>query len=641
MCGIAGFATRPGKSPWDMKTLSAMTDVLTHRGPDDQGFLLDGGVGLGHRRLSIIDVAGGQNPLEDRGGHVALIFNGEIYNHMSLRKELTDSGCRPATGSDGEVIVHGYLTWGLEETLRRIRGMFAFALLDRRDHSLHLARDPFGIKPLFIKEDAEGVLFGSELKSLVAALGVRPDLSSTGLLQVASMGFTLSPSTIFAGCESLDPGTWLSVRDGKVSRGRFHAVQFEPGRESSDPQALWEALGRSVSRHLMSEVPLGSFLSGGIDSSAIVAAMSEQASGPVEAVCVGISEDGMDERPYAREVASSLGVTLHEETAVPALLDLLPRLAWHLESPFSDTSAAPSWLVCQGARRHVTVALSGDGGDENFAGYRRTRFDVLEAQWRGRLPALIRHGILGPLGRQWPSGPWMPKPLRAATFLRNLGSDWLDAYIFSMSRIPEEEVRHLFHPEVLSPEPLREAFEPAAAKVADLDPLHRVLAMDMATWLKDDILVKVDRMSMAHSLEVRVPLLDTDFVHYVGGLPVEAKLHGGSGKTLFRQSLRGKLSDSVLDRPKQGFHLPMSRWLRGGLRDQLQSILSEENGPSFDWVQHHRFQRLADEHFAERADRSRELWFLMTLDAFLRSGPGGSEVAMPSSSRTTEKRGRP
>ncbi len=624
MCGIAGYATAAGRQPLGQPTLLAMLSTLRHRGPDDDGTLLAHGVGLGHRRLSIIDVAGGRNPLGDDEGRVSLVFNGEIYNHRTLRAELEAGGRRPSSHSDGEVILHGYLAWGLLPMLRRLRGMYALALLDHRDGSLHLARDPLGIKPLFVQQDADGLRFGSEMKAILAARPGSPRVSREGLLQAAALGYTLGPGTIYAGIEAVPPGGALSYLDGRRTDRRHHQLVFEPGRERADGDELWARLGTSVASHLMSEVPLGAFLSGGVDSSAVVTAMREVSEGQVDAVCVGV--DQLDERPFAREVAQALGVTLHEEAAVPELLDLLPRLAWHLEQPFGDTSAAPTWLVCEGARRHVTVALSGDGGDENFAGYRRTRYDVLEDAWRARIPGFVRRRLLAPLGRSWPRGSWLPGPLRAGTLLTNLGSDWLDAYVHSLARIPEDRARRLLRPEVRHEGPLRSAFEPHAARAAHLDALSRVQSMDFATWLADDILVKVDRTSMAHSLEVRVPLLDTDFVEWAAGLPTAAKLHRGRGKVLFKRALRGRVPDVVLDRPKQGFHLPVGAWMRTTLRGRLEEVLSDAQGPAFDLVEPARFRRLLDEHLAERADRSAELWWLLSLDAFCRHGPGGTEA---------------
>jgi asparagine synthase (glutamine-hydrolysing) len=618
MCGITGHAAAPGGTPIDRAVLQRMTDVIAHRGPDADGFHHEGGVGLGHRRLSIIDVSGGDNPLYDDERRVALVFNGEIYNHLALREQLVAEGARPRTGSDAEVIVHGYLRWGLHGMLEQLRGMYAFALHDLVTGELHLARDPLGIKPMYLHVGPDGLLFGSEMKSILAGLSRRPTVSARGLLQSATLGFTLSPGTIWEGVESLPPGTAASWRDGKLVRHRHHTLQFEPGREAADPEELWSRLRASVESHLMSEVPLGAFLSGGIDSSAVVAAMAEGAGSGVDAICVGILEPGMDERPFAREVASELGVTLHEETAAPDIAALMPRLTWHLDAPFADTSAAPTWLVCEAARRHVTVALSGDGGDENFAGYRRIRYDVLEERWRARLPAALRRGLLGPLGRVLPSGPRVPRPLRGATLLQNLAGDWLDAYVRSMSRVTEERARALLRPEWCAEGPLREGFEPAAGRARDLDPLSRVLAMDFATWLPDDILVKTDRMAMAHGLEVRVPLLDTDFVDWVAGLPGDAKLHGGEGKALFRRALTGHVPQSVLTRPKQGFHLPVARWLSGGLRPQVEAVLAETGGPAFDYVRQDVFSGYLADHLAQRSDRSTELWFLLTLDGFLR-----------------------
>ena len=622
MCGIAGLASRPSAPAPDPGRLERMTATLAHRGPDGQNTWLEGGVGLGHRRLAIIDLAGGDNPLFDAGQQVVLVFNGEIYNHLSLRAELEAYGARPRTHSDGEVIVHGYLAWGLTGMLHRLRGMFAFALHDRRSGDLHLARDPLGIKPLFHAQGPDGLLFGSEIKAVIEGLGTSPPLDRRGLFQSVALGYPLAPRTLYDGISSLGAGECATWADGRLRVRRHHQLVFEPGSEPADPEALWGQITSSVSRHLMSEVPLGAFLSGGIDSSAVVTAMAAVSRGGVDAVSVGVSGDGLDEREHARQVAAGLGVRLHEERAEPDVLALLPRLAWHLESPFGDTSAAPTWLVCEAARRHVTVALSGDGGDENFAGYRRTRYDVLEERLRGAIPAWVRRGLLGPLGRAWPRGSWVPRPLRAGTLLGNLGGDWLDGYLCSLSRIPEARARRLLHPELVDAQPLRDDLLPHAERAAGLDPLSRVQFMDFSVWLADDILVKVDRMSMAHGLEVRVPLLDTDFVEYAARLPGSAKLGPDGGKQLLRRSLRSRVPDSVLDRPKQGFHLPVGSWLAGPARPLLDALLAEPQGPAFELLRHDTLSAAAREHARGRVDRSTELWLLLVTDAFLRHGPG-------------------
>jgi asparagine synthase (glutamine-hydrolysing) len=621
MCGIAGFAPKPDR-PWlDAAALQRMTSLLAHRGPDAETFLVDRGFGLGHRRLSIIDVDGGDNPLTDAEGAAALIFNGEIYNHLEMRADLEARGARPRTGSDGEVILHGYLAYGLDDMLARLRGMFAFALLDRRDRTLHLARDPLGIKPLYHSTTPDALLFGSEIKAITGAFPGPWNLSRRGLLQSASLGFTLAPETIFERVHSLAPGHVATWRDGRLSFRRHHALEFQPDREAADPDELWHRFSDAVSRHLMSEVPLGAFLSGGIDSAAVVAAMGERADRSIDAITVGIKSEGMDERPQARLTAAALDhVKLHEEEAGIAITQLVAKLAWHLDQPFADSSAAPTWLVSEAAKRHVTVALSGDGGDENFAGYRRTRFDVLEERIRRHVPKPVGRHLFGPLGNAWPRSPVLPQPLRAGTFLRNVGSDWLDAYIHSMARLSEQRARRLLKPEVLTPEPLRVGFESQAKTAAHLDPLSRVLSMDFGTWLTDDILVKVDRMSMAHSLEVRVPLLDTDFVAYAAGLPVEAKLRRGQGKQLFRQALRKRIPDEVLDRPKQGFHLPLDAWLTGPLQLRLRELASDRSGPVADYVDLDLVATSIEDHAQQNADRSSELWFVVMLDAFLKHG---------------------
>jgi asparagine synthase (glutamine-hydrolysing) len=623
MCGIAGFAAAPGRPALAEERLRAMADAIAHRGPDGDAFHVHGGISLAQRRLAIIDVAGGDNPLLDADGRAALMFNGEIYNYRALRAELEAQGARPRSHSDGEVVLHGILRWGLRPTLARLRGMYAFALHDMLTGELHVARDPFGIKPLHWRRTAEGLAFGSEVRAVLAAGGPTPRLDPRGLLQCATLGFTLAPRTAFEGVHALPPGHCATWRAGRFEVQRHHELRWEPGRERADADELWRRLSDAVESHLMSEVPLGAFLSGGVDSSAVVAAMAGRTRG-VDAVCVGILQPGMDERPYAREVATALGVHLHEETAAPELTALLPRLVRHLEAPFADTSAAPTFLVCEAARRHVTVALSGDGGDENFAGYRRTRYDVLEQRWRARLPEPLRRGVAGPLGRAWPRSAWLPQPLRAGTLLENLADDWLDAYVRSMSRVTEARARELLAPDVLDPAPLRADFEPHAARAAGLDPLHRVLAMDFATWLPDDILVKADRMSMAHGLEVRVPLLDTDFVTWAAGLPGAARLSGSRSKILLRAALAPRVPRTVLERGKQGFHLPVSAWLRGPLRPRLDELLADERGPALRLLRKEPLARLAREHLSGARERSSELWFALVLDAFLREFPGAA-----------------
>ncbi len=628
MCGIAGFAPKPDRPLLDAATLQRMAGMLAHRGPDAETFMMDRGFGLAHRRLSIIDVAGGDNPLEDPDGRVSLVFNGEIYNHRELRADLEASGSRPYSRSDGEVIVHGYLTWGLDGMLAKLRGMFAFALYDRQDRILHLARDPFGIKPLYHSTTRDALVFGSEIKAITGALPGPWDISRRGLMQSACLGFTLAPETIFERVQSLPPGHVATWREGRLSFRPYHTRTFAPDREPADPDELWHRFRETVERHLMSEVPLGAFLSGGVDSAAVVAAMGETSDDMIDAVTVGVDAPGMDERVHARMTASALGnIRLHEETARASITELLPKLAWHLDQPFADSSAAPTWMVSEAARRHVAVALSGDGGDENFAGYRRTRFDVLEDSIRRHVPEHIGRHLIGPLGRAWPSSPRLPQPLRAGTLLKNVGSDWLDAYIRSMARIPETRARRLLNPDILTSEPLRASFEGHAKAAEHLDPLSRTLAMDFRTWLADDILVKVDRMSMAHSLEVRVPLLDTDFVTYAAGPPTDAKLRRGRGKQLFRKALRNRIPDQVLDRPKQGFHLPLDAWLTGPLQLRLQALASNRTGPIAEYVDLDLLRTSIDEHTHRTADRSSELWFALMLDAFLTHGAQAAHPA--------------
>ena len=624
MCGLVGIFDTRGERPVSGDLLGEMTTRLAHRGPDDSGYFRAPGLGLGHRRLSIIDLAGGHQPLFNEDGAVCVVFNGEIFNFAELVEELASVGHEFRSRSDTEVIVHAWEEWG-EQCVSRFRGMFAFAVWDARTRTMFLARDRLGVKPLYYTLLENGwLLFASELKGLLVHPDVRRQLDARAVEDYFAYGYVPDPETIYAGCHKLPPGHTLTVRRGEAARAprRYWDVSFQPLATQTGAAAaeLVERLREAVRIRLISDVPLGAFLSGGIDSSTVVSLMAELSSEPVRTCAIGFASADFDETAHAAEVARRYGAD-HQSYRVEADdFDLLDRLATHFDEPFADNSAMPTYQVCGLARRRVTVALSGDGGDELFAGYRRYRLSMAEERIRRLLPAPLRRPLFGGLGRLYPKLDWAPQAVRGRTTFQALADDPVGGYFRAVSILTDDQRRPLFSDAMRRSLQGYRAVEVLdrhmrAAPAEDL--LSRIQYADLKTWLAGGILTKVDRMSMAHGLEVRTPFLDHPFVEWSATLPSSLKLRGPTGKLILKQAIRARLPEYIVDRPKQGFSLPVTRWLRGPLHDRLRSTLS--GGPLADsgLFDLNFVRRAIEEHRSGRADHGACLWSLLNFALFL------------------------
>ncbi|HET6203787.1 MAG TPA: asparagine synthase (glutamine-hydrolyzing) [Planctomycetota bacterium] len=578
MCGLAGAIALRGSPPPTEADVRAMAATIVHRGPDAEGFFVEGPAALGYRRLAILDLAGGDQPIFSEDGRAVVFQNGEIYNFRELRAELEGKGHSFRTAGDTEVIAHLYEESG-DAFPERLRGMFAVAVYDRARRRLLLARDRLGKKPLYYADLPGLFLYGSELKALLALPAFPRAVDGTALLDFFTYRAVPSPKSIFAAARKLPPGHLLAVEPGGAGPPRpYWRLSFaEPFADPPERLAarLRELLVESVRLRLVSDVPLGAFLSGGIDSAAVVAAMVAADAGEVLTCAVGFDDPRHDEREGARETALALR-TRHRESQVsldPLLaLDLLPR---HFDEPFSDASAVPTYAVSRIAREAVTVALSGDGGDENFAGYRRYVYDRIEGRVRKALPAPLRP-VVRALAAAYPKGDWMPRPLRAKTLLQNLAEEPLRAYFRSVRANDPAFLRSVLGGDLR--ERLRD-YDPfgvladAHARADAPDPLGRILQTDLATYLPDDILTKVDRASMAVSLEVRCPLLDQRLVEFAARVPTAWKLRRGRGKWILRRALEGLVPEGALRRRKHGFDVPLRSWTRGRLRGSIEEAI--------------------------------------------------------------------
>jgi len=626
MCGITGIVMSRQGDRINENVLVAMRDALHHRGPDEEGLYLGEGIGLGHRRLSIIDLSHGQQPMVDEAAGLALVYNGEMYNFMLLRAELEAAGFVFTSHSDTEVLLRAWQHWG-ETCLARLRGMFAFAIWDMRARRIFLARDHVGIKPLYYGFTTRGdLVFASELKGLLVHPEVARVVDPQALEDYMALGYVPDPKCIYRGIFKLPPGHWLSWRAGEAAPAakQYWDVPFAVDDGIRLDDAITQArslLDESVSGQMVSDVPLGAFLSGGVDSSAVVASMRRVAQGSVSTCAIGFDHAAFDETAYAREVAEHLGTHHFEERVGSEDHELLDTLAGLYDEPFADSSALPTYRVCQLARRHVTVALSGDGGDENFAGYRRYRLHAFEGGVRARLPSVLRKPVFGLLGSLYPKADWAPRPLRAKSTLQGLARDDVEAYFHSVSTTPIALRRQLYNP-VLKRElqgyGALEVFRSHAANAPTDRPLLLAQYLDFKTWLPGDILTKVDRASMAHSLEVRVPVLDHKLVEWASSLPPDLKLRRGEGKYVFKKALEPDLPREVLYRTKMGFSVPLAAWFRGPLRSPLKAMLHKGALADSDWFDRAALDQLVTQHIDGRSDHSATLWKLLMLDAFLR-----------------------
>jgi asparagine synthase (glutamine-hydrolysing) len=622
MCGIAGFADGLlGTAGWlhDEEPLSlvhSMCEVIRHRGPDDEGIHVEPGVGLGMRRLSIIDLSTGHQPIHNEDRTVWIVFNGEIYNYRELRAALERTGHRFYTASDTEVIVHAYEEWG-EQAFPRLRGMFGIALWDRRSRTLLLARDRAGIKPLYYTERSGRLFFASEAKSLLVAGGADRNIDVAALDHYLTFLYTPRDSSIFRGVRKLPPGHLLRWTDGRATVKAFWELptaETFAGTDAEAADALHDVLRDAVRSHLVSDVPLGAFLSGGIDSSLVVGLMAEVSDRPVQTFSIGFDEPQFDELDHARKVAAHFRTDHHEFVVRPDALSILERLIRHFDEPFADPSAIPTWYVCEMARRHVTVVLSGDGGDELFGGYDRylphprvAAFDRLPLPGRRRLAAaawpLLRHGT------------------RGKNFLRHVSRDDRGRFLDSTAFFQPDEKEALYTPEVLQNVATDAAERSLGARFDGLDDLpfgSQMMKFDFRTYLPDDVLVKVDRMSMAHSLESRVPLLDNDVIDFAASLPLPMKIRDGRRKVLLKQVASRILPHDIVHRRKQGFGVPVGVWFRGTLRDTFNDVLGSQRARERGYFRRPFVDRVLQEHLAGVRDHSWRLWQLVVLEMWHR-----------------------
>lgn len=625
MCGIVGVFDTRSRRDVPEPLLSRMNEAQHHRGPDEGGLHREPGVGLGHRRLSIIDLSSGQQPLYNEDGSVVVVFNGEIYNFQELAQELASQGHRFRTHSDTEVIVHGWEQWG-EDCVTRFRGMFAFALWDRNKETLFLARDRMGKKPLYYALLADGhLIFGSELKALLQHPDLPREVDPLAVEDYFAYGYVPDPRTILRHALKLPPAHTLTVRrGGSLPEAReywdLHFNSLAPMSEEQAAEELIARLREAVRCRLIAEVPLGAFLSGGVDSSAIVAMMAGILEEPVNTCSISFGDQSFNESKYAERVATRYRTRHRVQQVEPDDFGLIDELARLYDEPFADSSAMPTYRVCELARRQVTVALSGDGGDESFAGYRRYRWHSYEEGVRKLLPRSLRRPLFGFLGRAYPKLDWAPQFLRAKSTFQALARDTVEGYFHGVSVIPDPLREKLFS------SPFRHELQGYQAidvlrrhaSRAPEHPLSCVQYLDFKTYLPGDILTKVDRASMAHALEVRVPILDHQFVEWVSGLPPRLKLNGGEGKYLFKQALQPYLPRDILDRPKMGFSVPLASWFRGPLRQRARETILGETMHRCGIFDMAFVTRLVEQHQGGVKDHSAALWSLLMFESFQR-----------------------
>jgi asparagine synthase (glutamine-hydrolysing) len=618
MCGIAGFVSVEPREAAE-QPLQRMTDILAHRGPDGEGLFCQGPAALGHRRLAIIDLVSGDQPMSNEDRSITLVFNGEIYNFRDLRNELKGRGYHFRTTSDTEVILVAYQAWGVE-CLSRLRGMFTFAIWDNRRRRLFLARDRVGIKPLVYAWDGRRLLFASELKAILQDPSVPRDLDWEALRDYLTFHYIPSPRTIFKHISKLPPACCLllDLDRGEPEVHRYWDLRFAPNPSLSESEWLeglrWH-LQDSVRSHLVSDVPIGAFLSGGMDSSTVVALMAQAVRGPVRTFSIGFDEADFDELTYAREVARRYGTDHSEFVVKPDALEAMPRLAWQFDEPFADSSALPTYYVSKITREHVTVALSGDGGDENFAGYRRYARALALHQYLDHLPGLVARSLLRMAARLMPAG------ARGQGYLELLGSDPIERYFRLVTYQRSQTLCHLLTPDAQAQVALGvnpSAFRFLAVEGATPDYVSTIQYLDVRTYLPEDILTKVDRTSMLVSLEARVPLLDHVLMEYVATMPSQFKLHKGSGKAILKRAMARDIPQKVLERGKMGFGIPLSIWFRNGLGKYAGEILLDRRTLQRGLINALAVTRLLDEHRTALRDHSSQLWSLLCLEEWAR-----------------------
>jgi asparagine synthase (glutamine-hydrolysing) len=632
VCGIAGQVRVVGRV--DQALIERMCDELEHRGPDSRGTFVERNVGLGVQRLAIIDLATGAQPVFNEDGSVAVVLNGEIYNYRELREELQARGHVFATRSDTEVIVHLYEEIG-RKCVERLRGMFAFALWDGREEQLLLARDRVGKKPLFYAQRNGSMSFASEARALLQDPEIPREVNLRAIASFLLLQYVPDPMTAFEALRKVPAAHTLTWHNGNVSLERYWKLSYAPSVDLTEEEAeegIREGLLEATKLRLRSDVPVGALLSGGVDSSAVVAAMARTGSGVIRTFSIGFKERRYDETPFAREVAALYG-TQHEEFVMePQALEILPRLVLAYGEPFADASAIPSFYLSEMTRRHVTVALNGDGGDENFAGYPRYHATLL-GEHLHRIPRPLSRALalvgsaVGTGGRQGSTRHRATRLAQAAA----LGT--IERYAMWIAFFSEEQRRTLFTPELSAH---LSSYDPAAAlqrayRASDAETLlDRLLDVDVHTYLAGDLLVKMDIASMANSLEVRSPFLDHEFMQVVARLPARMKMQRGETKRILKQALRPWLPEHLIYRSKQGFRVPLADWFRNELRTMPEDVLLDRRALDRGWFREDAIRRLISEHQTRTADHAERLWALLMLELWVRSYIDVAPRASPS-----------
>lgn len=631
MCGIVGIFDLTGAREIDSDLLHRMNESQFHRGPDGGGLHLEAGLGLGHRRLSIIDIAAGHQPIFNEDDTVAVTYNGEIYNFVELAEELKACGHIFKTHCDTEVIVHAWEEWG-ESCVERFRGMFAFAIWDRNQETLFLARDRLGIKPLMYTVTDDGYFaFSSELKALRTLDGLDRHVDITAVEDYFALGYIPDPKSIYAAVHKLNPGHTLLLKRGSKSPEprQYWDVQFSDNQLSdvgiaNEQAAIKELEARvreAVQVRMVAEVPLGAFLSGGVDSSAVVAMMAGLQKDAVNTCSIGFDVESYDETEYARRVAERYKTNHYQKTVDSNAFDLIDKLTDLYDEPYADSSAIPTYRVCQLAKERVTVSLSGDGGDEIFAGYRRQRLHRNEERLRSLIPLAIRRPLFGLLGRIYPKLDWAPQFLRAKTTFQALSQSSEEAYFHAVSKSTEQQRQALFSQEAkqsLKGYSALDLFKHYYHKSGSQDPLSKIQYLDIKTWLAGDILTKVDRASMAHALEVRVPLLDHTLIEWAATLPSGIKLKDGEGKYLLKKSMEPHLPEDILYRPKMGFGVPLCDWFRGPLKTRLKESLDNGVLAKTGLFNMEYIEQLVSQHQSGVRDHSSILWSILMFESSCR-----------------------
>jgi asparagine synthase (glutamine-hydrolysing) len=632
MCGIAGVLYRDPNHEPDACVLSQMGQAISHRGPDAEGIFRDRGIALVHRRLSIIDLDTGDQPIGNEDDSIQVVFNGEIYNYRQLKAYLQSKGHRFRTRSDTEVLVHLYEELG-DRLVEKLRGMFAFALWDSRSGQLLLARDRVGLKPLYFYRDQEKLIFASELKGILAYPRLDLTLDAEALDAYLALGFVPGEQAIFRQVRKLPAGHVMLVDQQLPEKTLVRRYwQFPTASDSGRSVASWlesieEKIFETVQAHLVADVPVGAFLSGGLDSSAMVATHAKLSADPIKTFSIGFNEQQFSELPYAQEVACRFSTEHFEQIVTPSCTEILDDLVHFYDEPFADSSAIPSLYLARLARQQVKVVISGDGGDEAFGGYKRYSHDLREARVRRWIPRDVRRWLLGPIGRWWPKADWLPRFMRLKTALTNLSFDGGRAYANTVAICRGPLRRRLLHDHVHSngPHCPEDLIARLYGSKNDADPLAAMIRADIGVLLPDDFLTKVDRASMSCGLEVRPPLVDHELLELASQIPSALKVRYGETKWIFKQLFRDRLPANVIDRPKQGFEIPIDRWLRGPLRPIFESIVLDPTSPLGDWLNQAAIRQLYRNHLKRVGRHGDVLWSLLVFakwaERYLRPRP--------------------